>query len=124
MNTFSQDLRFALRTARRTPGGTAIIVVSLALGLAACTLMLCVAYGFLWRPLPFDRPEELVAMLARQPGEPGSPSENRMSQAHFLDLQRQARTFSEMGAYFENLGLTVIGSGGGSGGGVPASRSG
>jgi len=116
MNTFSQDLRFAVRTARRTPGVTVTIVASLALGLAACTLMLCVAYGFLLRPLPFRHPEELAAVMARRPGEPASPSDDRMSQADFLDLQRQTRTFSEMGAYFENLGLTVIGGGGKDGG--------
>ena len=110
MNTLHQDLRFALRTARRTAGVSAIIVASLALGLAACTLMLCIAYGLLWRPLPFDRPEELAAVLGRHPGEPGG-GDDRMSQADFMDLRRQTRTFLEMGAYFENFGLTLTGAG-------------
>jgi len=112
MNTLQQDLRFALRTARRSPGVTVVIIGSLALGLEACTLMLCVASGFLWRPLPFRHPEELAAVLGRYPEGSGDSPGGRMSQADFRDLRRQTRTFSELGTYFENFGLTVSGGGG------------
>jgi predicted permease len=109
MSTLRQDLRSALRSARRTPGVTAVIVVSLALGIAACTAMLCVAYGLLLRPLPFRRPEEILAVLATAPAGVANPDPQRISLADALDLQARSRAFSGVGTYFENFGLTFDG---------------
>ena len=56
------DLRFALRTFRRSPGFTAAVIATLALGIGASTAMFSLVDSTLLRPLPFHSPKELVAL--------------------------------------------------------------
>src|SRR5947207_7162097 len=60
MNTFRQDLRYALRMLSSRPGFAAMIVVTLALALVANTALFSFADAILFRPLPFANPERLV----------------------------------------------------------------
>ena len=64
LETFAQDLQYALRTLRRSPGFTAAAVLSLALGIGANTAIFTLINALLLRTLPVHEPEELVWMKA------------------------------------------------------------
>ena len=66
----SNDVRYALRLMRRSPGFTAVAVLSLALGIGANTAIYSLFYTILLRQLPVAHPEQLVELLRKAPGEP------------------------------------------------------
>jgi hypothetical protein len=61
MSGFGQDLRYALRQARKSPGFTAVAVLSLGLGIGANTAIVTVIHGLLLKSLPVHEPQKLVA---------------------------------------------------------------
>jgi predicted permease len=66
-DTLAQDLRFGLRTLRRSPGYTAAAMVILALGIGANTAMFSVIHGVLIKPLPFRDGDDLVLVQQSAP---------------------------------------------------------
>src|SRR5436309_9513326 len=63
LGTLFQDLRFAFRVLRKSPGFSAIAVLTLALGIGATTAIFSVVYGVLLRPLPFSEPNRIMAIF-------------------------------------------------------------
>ncbi|AMY08366.1 acidobacterial duplicated orphan permease [Luteitalea pratensis] len=62
------DLRYAWRTLRRSKGFAAAAIATLAVGIGANTAIFSVINAVILRPLPVDRPEQLVEVLYQQPG--------------------------------------------------------
>jgi len=93
-DTLQQDFRFGLRMLRRSPGFTAVAVLTLALGIGANTAIFSVVYGVLLDPLPYQDAGRLVLLNETTP-KVGVVS---VSYPNFLDWRSQSREFSEMAA--------------------------
>jgi putative ABC transport system permease protein len=98
METLRQDLRFGLRLLARSPGFSTVAILTLGVGIAATTATFSVTNAFLWRSLPFDRPERLVHVW--QTDRAHGASELRVSVPNFLDWREQASVFDDLGGYF------------------------
>src|SRR6201984_1819593 len=106
MNTLLQDIRYGIRTLAKTPGFTAIAILTLALGIGANTALFSVVNGVLLNPLPYAEPDRLVAMYAKS-AEFAHPS---CSYPNFLDWQREQHSFSSMASFRpDDYNLTGMG---------------
>ena len=94
MNSFLQDLRFALRQLHRSPGFAVTAVLTLALGIGATTAIYSIVRGSLLAPLPYPHPEELVGLGFRQPGD---PPDNRQTGEAAVFIEAHARSFASIG---------------------------
>ena len=61
------DLRHALRLLRKTPGFTVVAILTLGLGIGACTAIYTVVYGVLLRPLPYPEPDRVMHLWQISP---------------------------------------------------------
>jgi putative ABC transport system permease protein len=97
METIRQDLKFAARSLVKRPSFTAMVIVTLALGIGANTAIFSIVNALLLRPLPFGEPERLVALYERNV----IGSEERMSVApgNFLDWQQGSTSFEHITAH-------------------------
>ena len=94
MRTLSQDFRYALRMLRRTPGLTAVMVLSLAIGIGANSAIFSVVDALLLRPLPFPQPQRLAAIWIHSPGI--GIFRDWPSPGQYIDLRTENHSFEEI----------------------------
>jgi putative ABC transport system permease protein len=96
IGSLMQDIRYGVRNLGRTPGFTAVAVLTLALGIGANTAIFSVVENVLLKPLPYPHPENLVEIWNTYP--PQIPKAG-ISPGDYADWHERAASFSEMGAY-------------------------
>jgi len=94
LESLAQDVRYALRQLRKSPGFTLTTVLILTLGIGINTAIFSVVNHILLGPLPFPQPSQLYAVWARSDGQ-GS-SRIKASGPDFLDYHDQSRSFSQI----------------------------
>jgi putative ABC transport system permease protein len=95
----SQDLRYALRTLVRWPGFTAVVVLTLALGIGANAAIFSVVNAVLLRPLPYADPDRLVFVLGTPTDGDSAKVGSSSSYPDFADLRERTRSFSQLAAF-------------------------
>ena len=96
LERFAQDLKYAVRMLRKSPGFTMTAVITLALGIGAATAVFSVVSAVLLRPLPFKDPNRLV-MLWETWAKPGE-SRVVVSPGNFAAWKQQSKSFEDMAA--------------------------
>jgi putative ABC transport system permease protein len=99
VETFAQDVRHALRLMRRDPAFTVTALATLALGIGLNTAIFSVAYGVLWRPLPYPNPDRLVIVASAQQTETGPRSFSTWAPASYEALRPRVTTLDHLAAY-------------------------
>ena len=94
LETLLQDLRFAFRVLLKSPGFSAVSVLTLALGIGATTAIFSVVYATMLAPLPYHNPDQLVLVWSHFRG-----GDNDVSTQDYLDWKTQNKTFQEMIAW-------------------------
>jgi putative ABC transport system permease protein len=97
--TFTRDIRHGLRLLRRNPAFTFTALATLALGIGLNTTIFSVAYGVLWRPLPYPHSDRLVVLSSAQPTARGPRTFWNWSPVSYHALQQHVTTFDQLSAY-------------------------
>jgi putative ABC transport system permease protein len=95
MGALAQDLRYALRQLRKSPGFTSVAIITIALGIGATTAIFSVVYGVLLRPLPYSDPNRIMAIFEVTT----KGTLNRLADPNFDDFRDQNRSFQKIAKY-------------------------
>jgi predicted permease len=99
-----RDLKFALRILRQRPAYTTVAILSLALGIGACTAIFSVVDAVLWRSLPFPQAERIIS--ASEVDAKGRPM--TFAEPNFLDLRARNKTLMAAAEYVVGR-VTILG---------------
>jgi putative ABC transport system permease protein len=99
VSTIAQDVRYAIRLLRRTPGPTAVAIITLALGIGANTAIFSVVNGVLLRPLGYADPDRLYLVLHRALDQPDNLGDT--TPGNFADLRRDSTRMQPMAAFWQ-----------------------
>ena len=95
----AQDVRHALRLIRREPAFTFTALATLALGIGLNTAIFSVAYGVLWRPLPYPNPDRLIIVSSAQQTETGVKTFSTWPPVTYEGLRPRVTTLDHLAAY-------------------------
>ena len=107
MDILLQDLRFALRSLRRSLGFTTVVVAVLALGIGVNTMIFSMVYGCMFRPWPmpgFDR-----VMTVVESNKAKDEQHEGVSWLNFQDLRERSKSFEVVAGFWDTGGQITIG---------------
>jgi predicted permease len=108
MKILIENVRYSVRVLRKSPGFTTVSILTLALGIGACTALFSVIDTVLLRALPYQSPEQLVTVTETLPGM--GTDEIGVAAGEYQDYRSQNRSFSQVAAY-ESEGFNLTGMG-------------
>jgi len=109
LQTIGQDLHYALRSLRKSPGFTAVAILALALGIGATTAVFTIVNGVLLRPLPFSEPQRLFLISSKPQSGPFALGSG-IYDGDYLQFQRQTRAFETVTTFAQNsIAVTAAG---------------
>jgi putative ABC transport system permease protein len=111
LESLARDLRFSLRTLRRTPGFTVIAILVMALGIGANVALFTVVRGVLLKPLPFHDPDRLVMLYEAGLLGDDATGSNVVSGGMYAEWKNQNRSYSSL-ALAKGIRVGLSGSGG------------
>jgi putative ABC transport system permease protein len=97
MQTFLQDLKYALRMLKKNPAFTTVAILTLAVGIGANSAIFSVLNSVLLRPLPYRQPDQLVRVYSEFPTM--QLQKFWLSPPELLDIQREAKSWEAIGAW-------------------------
>ncbi len=92
-----QDVRYTIRSLAKSPGFTAVVVATLALGIGANIAIFTIVHGVLLRPLDYPKPDQLMYLTAEAPAIGGTRS--ALSAPEYTEFRQMNRSFAAVGAY-------------------------
>ena len=104
VDSLLQDLRYGGRTMRRSPVFSITAILTIALSTAALATVFTLGYGLFFRPLPVDRPDELVTVSATRGG---SRTDGVVSYPDYVTFRDRATTVSSLAAIYPTAPLFV-----------------
>jgi putative ABC transport system permease protein len=107
METLIKDIRYGVRSLWKSPGFSAVAVITLALGIGANSAMFTVVNAVLLRPLSYPESERIVVLEGINPGQ--GITESNMSVPDFVDWQKQNQLFERLAGFVAGGALLSTG---------------